>query len=328
MALFSSNSISLGLSFTDTHVLAVKLDQERGILLKKHALLPESILNGRIQSMNACSESVHAVIHSEKSAPEVENKSEANLPPPKHGIWKKIMKKKKESGTLGVALCLPPQTVYNTIFDIPLIVGKDIESEVEELIRKTIPEDPEDIMYVWKQIGKTDDMYHIAVAAVSEDALKQYKTLCEKQNFRVEAITIPASVIWLSAAEKQKETALLYSRIGECYIGSSMIHSSQPIDELLFPLETTLEEQTKKSLEIIDDQKRLFKIRPKKIIFMGSDEEFEELKKQDKFSVPIERTTFDVPDRLSGYELGLFSILSARKNTLVNLMKAKKLPKE
>ena len=327
MQLFSSNSISLGIAFTDTNVFAVRLDQEKGILLNKHDISPETMLHGVVQNEQDVVEAlVHVLGKTEELAKSTEDKTQPK--PPQQEVplkwWQKILQRKNAlntSGDTGAAVCVPPDAVYTALFAIPTIVGKDLQEEVLDRIYKNIPIQPEDMLVTWRQVGKSDDDQHIAVAAMSKTYLRQIESMCSRQKVRLAAISTPASVVWLAAAEKQKENAILICRLPETSATSTFMYNHWPIDELVLPADHSLDEQVQQTKQMIDEQTAAHGIVPRRIVFIGSDEEFAALQ-QAGFDVPVVRTTFAVPERMKNYELGLFSILSARKDKLMNMTEA------
>lgn len=325
MPLFSSNKISLGLAFTDTNVLAVRLDPEQGILLNTKDISPESMVNGVIQNEQDVLSALVEVAGKTEDVSTPENpqvpviNDVEDMP-----WWKKIFRRKDaslSSGENGAAICVPPSSIYTALFSIPTVVGKDIEGEILERIQKNIPINSEDMVVTWRQLGKTDDDQHVGVAAMSKAYLRQYESLCTRQKLRLEAISTPSSVIWLAAAEHQKQNAILINRLPGMSATSAFMYNHWPIDELVVPKGFSLEEQVKQTKQMIEEQASIHGILPRRIVFIGSDEEFAALQ-QSGFDVPVERTTFAVPERMHGYELGLFSILSARKDVLVNMLSA------
>lgn len=332
MAFFSSTtSISLGIAFTSHNVLAVRLDQEKGILLKKAAIAPESLVNGLIVDEQGVVTALAKVVQANEEDLTPQNDMQPTPSVLQDKWWKRIFKRKQsksQSGDMGAAICIPPQAVYTALFAIPTVIGKNMEDEVLDKIQKTIPLEPDDMVYGWQQVGKSEDSQHVAVAAMSKNNLRLYQNLCKKQKLRLEAVTTPASVIWLSAAEQQKQTAVLISRLPEMSAISAFMYNHWPIDEIAASADYSLEDQVKDTKQMMEEQTNINGIAPRRIVFIGSDEDFAYLQEQAQFDIPVERTTFAVPERLKGYELGLFSILSARKDKLINLLEAQELVEE
>ena len=324
MAIFSSNSISIGLALNSKSVLSVRLDQERGILLNKKEIPAEALVLGNIINDNSVAETMATAILETKGDASKDSK-ESKLLSKKKGIFRFRKKSKGDKDTIGAAICIPSEAVFTSLLSVPLVVGKDLGVEVEERIEKIIPVKPEDIVYLWKQLGKTDEEIHVAIAAMDRRVLNQYRILCEKQHLRVASMSIPSSIIWLSAAPKQKETALLFVRFKDDYSISSLMYHSWPIDELVLPSEIDMKEQIERTKQMLQEQRDVNGIVPKRIVFVGSDEEMKQLQDSGEFSIPIEKSAFAVPERIVGYELGLFSILGSRKDKLLNMLSAERL---
>lgn len=326
MALFSSSSsISLGMAFTDAQVLAVRLDQEQGILLNAKPISPETMQNGIIQNEQDVVTALVGVLGKDDLGASGEGNTPEAVAAPvaQKKWWEKLLRRKSKvtgSGETGAAICIPPQAVYTALFAIPTVVGKDVESEVIERIQKTLPIAVEDIMVTWRQVGKSEDSQHVAVAGVSKSYLAQYESLCQRQKLRLESVSTPASIIWLAAAENQKENAILINRLPNMSATSTFMYNHWPIDELVLPAGYSLEDQVKETKQMIEEQAGTNGIVPRRIVFIGPEEDFTYLQEQGGFDVPIEKTTFAVPERMLGYELGLFSILSARKDKLMNML--------
>lgn len=316
------------MAFTSTNVLTVKLDQEQGILLNQKEISPETMLNGVIQNeQDVVTALVSVLSKDEIAASENAEKPEtANKPVPQieKKWWKKLLFFQKKvvanTGETGAAVCIPPEAVYTALLSIPTVVGKNLEEEVIERIQKTFPINVDDIMVTWRQVGKTEDSQHIAIAGMNKSYLAQFEALCGRQKIRLESVSTPASIIWLAAAEHQKENAVLLSRLPGMSVFSSFMYNHWPVDELTLPNGHSLEEHVAETKQMIEEQANIHGIVPRRIVYIGPDEDFAYLQNEADFDVPVERTTFAVPERMHGYELGLFSILSARKDKLLNML--------
>jgi hypothetical protein len=328
MSLFSApSSISLGITFSNKSIVAVRLDQEKGLVLKKELIPDNSVVQGNILNEQGVLSALTAIVNSEdiqsSKNEESPQKEQDVLPNFQPNLWKRFFRRrvnKKTSLETGAAICLPPEAVFTAVFAIPTVVGKDMGVALIDRVTKTIPILPEDLIFLWKEIGKSTDDQYVAVAAMSKTLLDRYRTLCEKQQLRLECVTIPSSSIWLAAASHQKDTSVLIARLKGVSASSSLLYSSWPVDELVVPEGSSLEEQIEQTKEMMEQQYVLHGIEVQRVVFIGNSEEFTFLQEKGGFDLPVEETSFAVPARLVGYELGLFPILSARKDTLLNML--------